>query len=313
MELKNFALINGKNVTIENGRIRFEPERRKPKKGTAKVITKANGAPRNKEESLQTALIRSDILFGEGSLELKCKIGGYETGVLFIFTKQDDGSIVVGHSGRLNSFVAMDDWSFATPLASAGSFSNYKVGETIHLKVNVNGSQIQLYVNNILFFQTTANIKVAPLEIRLGSYGPSIEVFDIKSHLSKPKLFVVMQFSKEYNELYEEVIKPVVDGFGFNCVRADEFYTTTPILKDIVENIESSKAIIAEITPDNPNVFYEIGYSHAIKKPTILLCDHKREKLPFDISSFRTLFYENTIAGKKKVENSLIKYLEQIK
>jgi nucleoside 2-deoxyribosyltransferase len=121
-----------------------------------------------------------------------------------------------------------------------------------------------------------------------------------------------MQFSNEYNELFEEVIKPVTEKFGYECIRADEYYTRTPILSDIINSIKDSTAIIAEITPDNPNVFYEIGYSHAIGKPTILLCDKKREKLPFDLSGFRTLFYENTIAGKKKVETSLMKYLENI-
>jgi len=121
-----------------------------------------------------------------------------------------------------------------------------------------------------------------------------------------------MQFSKEYNDLYEEVIKTVAETFNFKCIRADEFYSSTPILSDIITSIEESTAIIAEITPDNPNVFYEIGYSHAIKKPTILLCDKKREKLPFDLSSFRTLFYENTIVGKKNIELSLINYLENL-
>lgn len=126
-------------------------------------------------------------------------------------------------------------------------------------------------------------------------------------------IFVVMQFSKEYNELFEDVIKPITEKAGFECIRADEFYTSTPIIKDIVESIKQSTAIIAEITSDNPNVFYEVGYSHAIDKPTILLCDKTRERLPFDVSGFRTLFYENTIAGKKKVEESLKKYLANIK
>ena len=94
--------------------------------------------------------------------------------------------------------------------------------------------------------------------------------------------------------------------------RADEFYTATPIIKDIVKSIKEASVIIAEITPDNPNVFYEVGYAHAINKPTILLSDKTRGKLPFDISGFRTLFYENSIAGKSAVEKNLKKFLENI-
>jgi hypothetical protein len=44
-------------------------------------------------------------------------------------------------------------------------------------------------------------------------------------------------------------------------------------------------------------------------KPTILLA-HKGTKLPFDVSPFRTLFYENSISGKQKVEIGLEKHLK---
>lgn len=55
-----------------------------------------------------------------------------------------------------------------------------------------------------------------------------------------------------------------------------------------------------------------MAYAHAINKPTIRLCDRKRERLPFDISGFRTLFYDNTIAWKTAVETSLKKYLDAL-
>ena len=154
--------------------------------------------------------------------------------------------------------------------------------------------------------------KAIPILIRIMSKS-EVNVYDFEIDTIKPKLFIVMQFSEEYHRLYEEVIVLVAEKIGFECVRADELYTGTPILKDIISSIEESTAIIAEITPDNPNVFYEIGYSHAINKPTILLCDRKRAILPFDISGFRTLFYENSIAGKSKIEKRLAKYLENIK
>jgi nucleoside 2-deoxyribosyltransferase len=69
--------------------------------------------------------------------------------------------------------------------------------------------------------------------------------------------------------------------------------------------------IIAEITPPNQNVFYELGYVHALRKPTILLADRDKQ-LPFDISGYRCLFYENTIGGKAKVEEGLRKHLDAI-
>ena len=40
--------------------------------------------------------------------------------------------------------------------------------------------------------------------------------------------------------------------------------------------------------------------------------DKKDTKLPFDVSSFRTLFYENSIGGKSKLENGLKKHIRAI-
>ncbi|MFZ4476031.1 MAG: hypothetical protein ACOYPR_12610, partial [Saprospiraceae bacterium] len=80
------------------------------------------------------------------------------------------------------------------------------------------------------------------------------------------------------------------------------------ILADITKQIYESKLIIAEISPVNANVFYEVGFAHALNKPTILIAE-KSTKLPFDVSPFRTLFYENSIAGKKKIEEGLRKHI----
>jgi hypothetical protein len=70
--------------------------------------------------------------------------------------------------------------------------------------------------------------------------------------------------------------------------------------------------VIAEITPVNPNVYYELGFAHAINKPTILLADRAIDRLPFDVSPFRVLFYENTIGGKRLFEDGLRKHIAAI-
>jgi hypothetical protein len=121
-----------------------------------------------------------------------------------------------------------------------------------------------------------------------------------------------MQFTSPYNELYSEVIKPICNEFGIESIRADETYGPGLILADVIRQIDEAKFIIAEITPANPNVYYEVGYAHAHNKPTILIADRTIEKLPFDVSPFRTLFYENTIDGKKHIENGLRKHIKAI-
>ena len=104
-----------------------------------------------------------------------------------------------------------------------------------------------------------------------------------------------MQFIEVYNTLYSKVIRPNYEEYKYKAIRADDFYNSGLIIYDITRSVRESTLFIADVTPDNANVFYEVGFAHGIGKPTILLSDRKREKLPFDISGFRTLFYDNTI------------------
>ena len=81
---------------------------------------------------------------------------------------------------------------------------------------------------------------------------------------------------------------------------------------DITKQIAQSRVIIAEITPINANVYYEVGFADALGKPLILIADRKVTELPFDIRPYRTIFYENSIGGKNRVEETLRKYLTAI-
>ncbi len=66
---------------------------------------------------------------------------------------------------------------------------------------------------------------------------------------------------------------------------------------------EGTAVVIAEITPSNPNVYYEVGYADALNKPLILIADRKEGLKPLDVRGYRTIFFEDSIGGKNKIEN----------
>src|SRR6202007_3338123 len=133
----------------------------------------------------------------------------------------------------------------------------------------------------------------------------------LKMSSAQPRVFVAMQFGQPFDTLYQEVIYPRVREFGLNIVRMDEVAGPGIIFEDRKRQIAESQIVIAEITAPNQNVFYELGYAHALNKPTILLAEHGKT-LPFDIGGYRCLFYENSIGGKQRVVDALDKRLKAI-
>jgi len=143
-----------------------------------------------------------------------------------------------------------------------------------------------------------------------------VEISGFSAEIERPKAFIVMQFSSPYNEVYSHVIKNVCDReeFKIEAVRADEIYGPGIIIKDVIDRIAKSQVVIADISPDNPNVYFEVGYALALGKPIILLAQRRKpgEPLPFDLSAFRVLFYDDSIGGKPKLEEGLVNHLREI-
>lgn len=172
-------------------------------------------------------------------------------------------------------------------------------------RLYLNGIKILEYVNLANDFSGICGISVFN--------GALTHISNIEISPKRPQVFCVMKFEKDFDDLYKDVIKPQCDNLGLQAVRADEYYTSSPIIQDIINEISEASIIICDVTMDNPNVFYELGYAHALQKPIILLADKdKREHLPFDISGYRTIFYSNTIAGKNKIEEDLRNYINTV-
>lgn len=119
--------------------------------------------------------------------------------------------------------------------------------------------------------------------------------------------FILMPFKEELTQIYEGFIKPPLESLGYIVKRADDIYSPTPILKDILNSIEQADMLIAELTGRNPNVFYELGRAHEKGKQVILICQNV-DDVPFDLKHIRLIVYENTPKGYEKLKNTLIKF-----
>lgn len=267
-------------------------------------------------KKIDMVLLRSDLIFEDGEIscefwidnpdnKLQFRLGATDKNVTFAGLNMQNGAY-----GIVQRDEATSTENYIQDTASPDAPP--PINKWVSLKIRVQGSLIELHIDDVRIARLQAQFTRAPLELVMRGIGKT-QVRNLIVSAEKPQVFIVMQFTEEYNHLYREVIMPVCIEFGYEVIRADNIYTNSLIVEDIAQSIRGASLVIADVTPNNANVYYEVGFAHGIQKPTILLSDRKREKLPFDISGFRLIFYDNSIAGKSEVETALRKHLSALR
>ena len=116
--------------------------------------------------------------------------------------------------------------------------------------------------------------------------------------------FVMQPFAAPLGEYYEKIYRPAIEKAGLRPVRADaEIFATGKIMDQVWHGINDAKVLVAELTTRNPNVFYELGLAHAMKKPVVLV-SAREEDVPFDLQHIRVIYYDmsDPFWGNKLIE-----------
>ncbi len=129
--------------------------------------------------------------------------------------------------------------------------------------------------------------------------------------------FVIMPFGKygtdEYErnlKIYQMMIKPVLQEYGYETRRADEFENMGNITQDIIENLHQADLVVADLSGRNANVFYELGVRHALRHCGTIPIIREGETLPFDIANYRAIFYSSELDGPDKFKRELRRRVE---
>ena len=93
-----------------------------------------------------------------------------------------------------------------------------------------------------------------------------------------------------YDKRYDEVISPAIKAADLEPYRVDRDASAEIPIDKLHEEIRRSVVCLADITPDNPNVWYELGFAVASDQPIVMICK-KGRTLPFDTHHRSAIFY----------------------
>jgi nucleoside 2-deoxyribosyltransferase len=121
------------------------------------------------------------------------------------------------------------------------------------------------------------------------------------------KIFVVMSFRKESDDTYG-TIKRACEAYGFAPDRTDKNEATTDrIYSRIVRGIQQAAFLVADVTFDSVNVYYELGFAEALGKEVIVVAK-EGTKLPFDTNDIPTVFFPD----QTRLEEALCSRIERL-
>ena len=137
--------------------------------------------------------------------------------------------------------------------------------------------------------------------------------------MSKRTCFVISPIGQEGSEtrkhaddVFDLIIKPAVEKYGFDVIRADKIPGSGPITEDVIRLVQESSLCIIDLTGQNPNVFYECGRRHESGKSFIQIIDIKEENIAFDLAGIRTIKYDlENLRNARKAILTIQEYIDK--
>lgn len=110
-------------------------------------------------------------------------------------------------------------------------------------------------------------------------------------------VFVIISFSSEIEPIFEG-IKSAGQYHDLKVVRVKDIPGDYRINDKIVQMIQSARIIVADLTHERPNVYFELGYSRGLGK-TVVTIAREGTNLHFDVKDWTCFFYNDSRVVEK--------------
>lgn len=125
------------------------------------------------------------------------------------------------------------------------------------------------------------------------------EIQTAKTRINPPEagkidklIFAAMPFAPQYEDVFFVAMSYAAEQVGAVCDRVDRREFQGNVVDEVQRMIRKASAVIVDLSESKPNVLYEAGFAHALKKPCVHNCSTPLEKLPFDVAQWKTTTYE---------------------
>jgi tetratricopeptide (TPR) repeat protein len=95
----------------------------------------------------------------------------------------------------------------------------------------------------------------------------------------------------DFNKVFKQYLAPALSDAGLSVFRADQETRAGDIRTDMFQELLLADLVVADLTIDNPNVWYELGVRHALRARGIVLVSGGRVPTAFDLYTDRKLQY----------------------
>lgn len=118
--------------------------------------------------------------------------------------------------------------------------------------------------------------------------------------------------TRQWTFIFSNVFKPAIEGAGLDYECRRSVATRGNIVKQIINELNDSWVVLADLTDNNPNVFYELGVRHSLQQRTILVAQ-RRVQIPFDLRSYANHVYDwKTVRGRNRFAKQIKELLTEV-
>ena len=121
------------------------------------------------------------------------------------------------------------------------------------------------------------------------------------------QMFVIMKFNDDMlSSAFATAIEPAALDFNLEAFTIEGAENSNPLTPQILRAIERSRVVLADLTGDRPNCYFEAGYALGQRKEIILTC-REGDKPHFDVADRKIMFWKSEIDFKRKLIARLAK------